>query len=205
MGHWPNLTREKKYCTAGCCRIVGLDEAGRGPLAGPVVAAAAWLPAGFRNFGIKDSKLLSEAERERLFALFGKSGIVFSVAIVNHRDIDRINIYEASQLAMRKAVKRLPFEPDMLLVDGMKLKGVSTAQERIVKGDRKVLSIAAASIAAKVTRDRIMRRIHEALPQYGFAKHKGYPTAEHVRLLKKHGVSYFHRRTFGPVRKIVEG
>jgi ribonuclease HII len=203
MPRWPNLSKEKKYGSLGFTRIVGLDEAGRGPLAGPVVAAAAWLPAGFRNFGLRDSKLTGEKERERLFALIGRSGIVFSVGIVNQRDIDRINIYEASQLAMRKAVARLPFVPDMLLVDGMRLKGVPMEQERVVKGDLKVLSIAAASVVAKVVRDRIMARLHEALPQYNFARHKGYPTAEHVRLLEKHGVSYVHRRSYAPVARLL--
>jgi len=199
----PGLSWENKYASLGFTKIVGLDEAGRGPLAGPVVAAAAFLPPNFRNFGIKDSKLLTEKERERLFDLFEKSGIVWAVGIVNHRDIDRINILEASHLAMRKAIGRLPFQPDVLLVDGMRLKGVKTQQERIVKGDRKVLSIAAASVAAKVTRDRIMRIFHEAVPQYNFTKHKGYCTREHVRLLKKHGACWCHRNSFEPVASLV--
>ena len=200
---FPTLIFENRYRKKGYHCVAGLDEAGRGPLAGPVVAAAAVLPRGFKNFGLKDSKLLPEKERERLFALILNSDIIFGIGIVNHKIIDKINIYQATQLAMKKAILRLVRKPDVLLVDGMKLNFTEISQERIVKGDRKVLSIAAASVVAKVTRDRIMQKFDLIYPGYGLEKHKGYPTKAHCLALKKLGITPIHRKTYGPVREII--
>jgi ribonuclease HII len=201
---FPDLSFETRWRSNGKKIIAGLDEAGRGPLAGPVVAAAAILPEGFKNFGIADSKLLSAPARERIFELIINSDIIYSIGIINHLWIDKVNIYRASQLAMMKAVERLPFRPDLLLIDGMNIKDLAIEQEKVIKGDRKVLSIAAASILAKVTRDRIMERFDRIYEGYGLARHKGYPTAAHVAALKEKGITAIHRKTFGPVREIIE-
>jgi ribonuclease HII len=201
---FPTFQYEQKFLDQGFALIAGVDEAGRGPLAGPVVAAAAILPEGFRNFGLRDSKLLSESMRDQLYSEILVSGILFGVGIVNHRVIDRINIYHATQLAMRKAISRLPIKPEVLLVDGMKISGVGMVQEKVVQGDRKVLSIAAASVIAKVTRDRIMRKFDLIYPGYGLAKHKGYPTKSHCECIGKMGLLPIHRRTFGPVLRVLE-
>jgi ribonuclease HII len=195
----PSTEREERARADGCLVVAGVDEAGRGPLAGPVVAAAAILPDGFINFGIRDSKLVPEHEREMLYERMLSAGVLFGVGMVNHRDIDRLNIYKATQVAMAKAIARLPVKPEMILIDGMKLPGLDVPQEKIIHGDRIVLSIAAASIAAKVTRDRVMRRIEELCPGWGFGRHKGYPVPDHLRALDEKGLCPFHRRTFGPV------
>lgn len=201
---FPTCLYERKYLAQGFKVIAGVDEAGRGPLAGPVVAAAAILPEGFRNFGLRDSKLLPEDVRDELYEKILESGILFGIGIVNHRVIDRINIYQATQLAMRKAISRLSRKPQVLLVDGMKLSGVGMVQEKVVKGDRKVLSIAAASVIAKVTRDRIMQKFDLIYPGYGLAKHKGYPTKSHCTCIRKNGLLPIHRKTYGPVLRVLE-
>lgn len=202
MAVMPDLSFETRWRLEGKSVIAGLDEAGRGPLAGPVVAAAAILPHGFINFGIADSKLLPASKRDSIYDLILASGIIFAVGIINHRTIDKVNIYRASQLAMMKAVGRLPLEPDMLLIDGMRINDLGTDQEKVIKGDMKVMSIAAASIIAKVTRDRIMEKFDRIYPGYGLAKHKGYPTHDHIKALCKLGPCPIHRRTFGPVRDV---
>lgn len=193
----PDLSYEDRYRHLGT--VAGIDEAGRGPLAGPVVAAAAVLPPGFINFGITDSKLLSEKKREEFYSRIMEEGIITAVGIVNHQVIDQINILQATHLAMRKALSRLPVDVHILLIDGLKLPGVKQKQEKVIKGDQKVLSISVASIVAKVTRDRIMKCFDEIYPGYGFASHKGYPTKSHREAIKKLGVTSVHRRTFGPV------
>lgn len=200
----PSADEERRLRAAGYAVVAGVDEAGRGPLAGPVVAAAAVLPEGFENrWGVRDSKLMGEREREEVFERLQAEGVLFGVALVNHRTIDRINILQATRLAMRKAVERLSVRPDFVLVDGMDLPAWAIPHRKVVKGDRLVLSIAAASVAAKVVRDRIMRRIEEVCPGWGFARHKGYPVPEHLEALRRLGVSAFHRTSFAPVAAVM--
>jgi ribonuclease HII len=216
----PNFSEEKKLWPArpgekGYRYVAGLDEAGRGPLAGPVVAAAVVnlsRLAGSRIGGkifqkINDSKKMTAKDREEVFeALTKNPNIKFGVGIVSEKIIDKINILEASKLAMGLAVKNLEkkfkVKVDFLLIDGNFKIYCATPQRAIIKGDQKVMSIAMASIIAKVTRDRIMQKLHKKYPQYGFEKHKGYGTALHFKMLKKHGACPIHRKTFYPMRVI---
>ena len=188
----------------GMKRIAGVDEAGRGPLAGPVVAAAVVLPFEWLHVGVpaelaglNDSKQVSERQRERFFAfLSDHPKVITSVEVIDCQIIDEINILKASHLAMARALSKLTLMPDIALVDGLEAAGLPTQQVAIVKGDSLSYSIAAASILAKVTRDRIMVEADAAYPVYGFAKHKGYPTPAHRQALQKHGPCPLHRRTF---------
>ena len=175
--------------------VAGVDEAGRGPLAGPVVAAACIMPRDAFIDGIDDSKRLSAAARERLYERITETAAAFAVAVVAHTVIDEINILNATKLAMRRVVEQLRSTPDIVLIDAVKL-DLPVRTVSIVKGDAKSYAIAAASILAKVTRDRMMRRYDEEYPGYGFAKNKGYGTAEHIRALAELGPSPIHRRTF---------
>lgn len=190
----------------GFARVAGLDEAGRGPLAGPVTAAAVSCRVHkvIKLQGLNDSKKLSEKKREELYELLtNHHDIKWGVGIVSEKEIDRINILQATKLAMHRALEKL--QPDYLLIDGnFLLDGVSINQSSIIKGDAKVFSIAAASIIAKVTRDRIMRQMHETYPQYGFAKHKGYGTAVHLASIKKFGACDIHRKSFYPLSAMVK-
>lgn len=204
------LTHERKLLAAGYTRIAGVDEAGRGPLAGPVVAAAVMFPAEWLRSGLptqltglNDSKQLSPTKRETYYELLTHwPEISFAVAIVGPEQIDKLNILRATHLAMIKAVRALPIKPEYVLVDGRPVPGLGRAHRAIVSGDRKSCSIAAASIIAKVTRDRIMLEYDNRWPQYGFARHKGYGTAEHLAALMKFGPCPVHRTSFGPVRNI---
>lgn len=182
--------------------IAGIDEAGRGPLAGPVVASAVVLPPGLRINGLRDSKAVPEKERELLFrdVLRGARGV--GIGIVDAETIDRINILKATVLAMELAVNDLGCRPDLLLIDALKLSGIKLNQRSLVKGESKSASIAAASIIAKVTRDRIMRRYDEVYPQYGFSRHKGYSTKDHVQKLLLYGPCPIHRMTFEKVKSL---
>ena len=178
----------------------GIDEAGRGPLAGPVVAAACVFPEGKKIEGIKDSKQLTPARRKELFWQILSQSLV-GVGIVSEQEIDRINILQASLLAMRRAVFSLPITPDALLIDGPFKINWPLTQFPIIDGDDKVFSIGAASIVAKVTRDHLMNDYDLKYPQYGFRSHKGYPTPVHLRALETYGPSPIHRKTFAPVAK----
>ena len=184
--------------------MAGVDEAGRGPLAGPVVAAAVMLDASQPIEGLADSKLLSEKKRERLFDEIRAKALCFCIAEASVEEIDSLNILQATLLAMRRAVEGLRLKPHMVLVDGNRLPLLKVPAQAIVKGDSKVQAISAASILAKVHRDRQCLQMHESYPGYGFAAHKGYPTAEHLAALRVHGVTPWHRRTFGPVRAILK-
>ncbi|MCB2230006.1 ribonuclease HII [bacterium] len=185
--------------------ICGVDEAGRGPLAGPVVAAAVILPLDCAIEGLTDSKLLTADRRDHLFEELVEDSVVSAVGIMDHNDIDTMNILRASLMAMRKAVLDLSQKPDVVLVDGsFAVPNLSQPQYAIIKGDRRCQAIAAASIIAKVTRDRIMSRYEEIYPHFSFAAHKGYPTAEHLRELREHGPCDIHRRSFRPVAEILE-
>ncbi|HEY7126093.1 MAG TPA: ribonuclease HII [Ktedonobacterales bacterium] len=205
----PTLEEEERLKLLGHSLIAGLDEAGRGCLAGPVVAAATILPLAedcWRVFaGVRDSKQLSEAQRERLYAVVMERAVGVGVGIVSVQMIDRYNILRATRLAMQQALKALPVQPTYLLLDAVKLSAVRLPQLALIKGDARCLSIAAASIIAKVTRDRLMLALDQQYPGYSFARHKGYSTAEHKRALLALGPSPAHRRTFAPVRALLDG
>ena len=183
--------------------IAGLDEAGRGPLVGSVVAAAVILDPARPIEGLRDSKKLSEKKRDLLATEIREKALAWSVVSVDAEEIDRINILQASLLAMQRAGEMLSVKPDIALVDGNKCPAMSCRVEAIVKGDSKVAAISAASILAKVDRDQQMYRLHEQYPQYGFDKHKGYPTRMHMELLREHGPCPFHRKSFSPVKKLL--
>ncbi len=185
--------------------IAGVDEAGRGPLAGPVVAAAVILDDLKPIKGLNDSKKLSPAMRERLFDEIRAKALCCAIAEATVEEIDTLNILQATMLAMRRAVEGLRLKPSKVLVDGNRLPVLKIAAEAIVKGDAKVKAISAASILAKVHRDRLCLALHEQHPQYGFDGHKGYPTPEHLAALRVHGACLQHRRSFGPVREALGG
>lgn len=199
----PDFTFEDALVARGFARVAGVDEAGRGPLAGPVSAAAVILPRDFVCPLLNDSKKLSKKRREQLYGeITGNSAIVWAVAMVEPEEIDRINILRATHLAMGKALMGLAKRPDIALIDGLPVKGLSVAHEALVKGDGLSLSIAAASVIAKVTRDGIMAKIDEEFPEYGFIRHQGYGTREHLEALRKHGPCRHHRRSFQPVSQL---
>ncbi|HET9820351.1 MAG TPA: ribonuclease HII [Burkholderiaceae bacterium] len=181
--------------------LAGVDEVGRGPLAGPVVAAAVILDDLQPIRGLRDSKALGPATRERLAAEIRAKALCVSLAEASVEEIDRLNILQATLLAMQRAVERLRLTPSHVLVDGNRLPKLKVPAEAIVKGDARVPAIAAASIVAKVHRDALLRAMHEAHPQYGFAEHKGYPTPEHLAALRAHGPCAAHRCSFAPVRE----
>jgi ribonuclease HII len=183
--------------------ICGVDEAGRGPLAGPVSAAAVILDPDYPIAGLADSKKLSGRQRDRLAIIIRERALAWAVAYADVAEIDRLNILQATLLAMRRAVLSLPVRPQQVLVDGLYCPSTGIPSRAIVKGDSKIAAISAASILAKTTRDLLMVELHEKYPHYGFADHKGYPTAAHLVALQEHGVSAVHRKSFGPVRELL--
>jgi ribonuclease HII len=197
------LSFERSARASGFTCIAGLDEAGRGPLAGPVVAAAVVLPDGLLIQGLTDSKQVTKQERERLFDLIREQSVCYGIGIVDERTIDDVNILQATIIAMEWALESLLPQPDYLLIDALTLPRVSIPQKPLIKGDCRSHSIAAASILAKVTRDRLMLELHDKFPQYNFQKHKGYGTREHLSMLRKHGPCEAHRRSFHPVAQIL--
>jgi ribonuclease HII len=178
--------------------IAGVDEAGRGPLAGPVVAAAVIFPKEFIMDGVDDSKKLSARKREELFIMISQQAMSVGVGIIDHKVIDRINILQATHVAMRRALENLAVKPDYVLVDGNSFKHDTLRFQNIISGDAKSFTIAAASIIAKVTRDRLMCELDAYFPQYGFAKHKGYGTRQHIEAIRTYGICEIHRRSFHP-------
>ncbi len=194
------LLHERRLSSSGYKSIAGIDEAGRGPLAGPVVAGAVILKDFDFKEEINDSKKLSPKKREKAFKEILQKAVV-GVGIVGEKIIDKINIYQATKRAMEMAISNLEIPPDYVIVDGKMKIATKCPIKCIIRGDSKSLSIAAASIVAKVTRDGIMREYHEIYPQYGFSQHKGYPTKYHKRALKDHGPSPIHRQSFRPVRE----
>jgi ribonuclease HII len=195
------LRHETPLWEKGLTRVAGIDEAGMAPLAGPVVAAAVVLPREFRPRGIDDSKQVDAAGRERLAAEIKRSAVCWAVGITTVEEIDSINIYRAGLLAMRRAVEGLASCPEHLLIDARRLPEVRIPQQGIIHGDALSLTIAAASIVAKTTRDAMMVEYDLQYPGYGFARHKGYPTAEHFAALDRLGACALHRRSFAPVRQ----
>lgn len=187
---------DAKYRCEGRAVICGLDEAGRGPLAGPVVAGACILPEGIVIEGLDDSKKLSEKKREKLFEVITENAVAYGIGVAGPEEIDRINILEASLLAMRRAAENTGLIPDLLLVDGNQAKDFSVDAIAVVGGDAKSQSIAAASVLAKITRDKMMIELDRKYPEYGFARHKGYPTKEHKLAVYLRGPSPCHRKSF---------
>lgn len=190
---------ERRLREEGFSLIAGIDEAGRGPLVGPVVAAAVILPETFDLIGVNDSKKLTARQREEFYVKICEQAVAVGVGIVDAKEIDRLNIYEATKKAMLTAVNNLPVSPDFLLIDAVPLH-TPYPSEAIVKGDSQSVSIAAASIVAKVTRDRIMLELDKKFPQYQFAKNMGYGTKEHLQAIKQYGITPYHRRSFAPIK-----
>ncbi len=196
---------EKELWNKGYERVAGCDEAGRGPLYGPVVAASVILPHDFVLEGLNDSKKLTEKKREEYYPIIMENALAVGISIVSSEEIDEINIYEASRQGMLRATKSLKLKPDYIITDAMPLKGFTDIpNQSIIKGDAKSITIAAASVIAKVTRDRIMYEEDIKHPEYQFAKHKGYPTKKHIELLNKYGIINGYRKTYGPVKKLLE-
>lgn len=196
---------EKRLWSLGYKNIAGCDEAGRGPLFGPVVAASVILPHDFVLEGLNDSKKLSEKKRDYYYPIIMEKALAVSVSVVEADEIDKINIYEASRQGMLRATNSLKVKPDYIITDAMPLDGfTSVPHEAIIKGDAKSITIAAASVIAKVTRDRLMYEIDKVHPEYEFKKHKGYPTKKHLELIEKYGIIDGYRRTYGPVKKYIE-
>ncbi|XKE82313.1 ribonuclease HII [Oceanobacillus kapialis] len=183
----------------GYTNIAGVDEVGRGPLAGPVVAAAVILPQDFTLLGLNDSKQLNEATRESYYEIIKKNAIGYGVGIIHNDEIDKVNIYQATKLAMLEAIEQIKPRPDFVLVDAMPLEEVDCPTKSIIKGDSRSISIAAASILAKVTRDRYMKELDLKYPNFHFASNMGYGTKQHLEALKNEGPTPFHRRSFAPV------
>lgn len=199
----PDLEHENHWRTRGFALVAGIDEAGRGPLAGPVVAAAVVLPDDYEDGGLNDSKQLSEKRRETLYdKLVSDSRVIWASARVEAGEIDRINILRATHLAMRLAFEQLSPRPDLALIDGKPVKDFSAEHRALVKGDSLSLSIAAASIIAKVERDRFMLDAANRFPGYGFERHKGYGTAAHLEALRRLGPCPLHRASFAPVAQL---
>lgn len=196
----PDYKYELQAQESGVNLVAGIDEAGRGPLAGPVVAAAVILGTNSAIQGLNDSKLLTPNQREKLFTEIKKEARAINVSIVTAETIDRINILQATKLAMSRAVQGLEPQPELLLIDGPINLHIKIPQIPIIKGDQLSLSIAAASVIAKVTRDRIMEELHNRFPQYRFDRNKGYGTKEHISAIRKHGPCIEHRKYFGVVK-----
>ncbi|WP_144549020.1 ribonuclease HII [Bacillus sp. X1(2014)] len=193
---------EHNWRLKGFEMIAGVDEVGRGPLAGPVVAAAVILPNDFFLAGIDDSKKLSEKKRLEYDSIIRKEAIAFSISMIHAQEIDEMNIYQATKKAMNTAIASLDPKPDFLLIDAMKL-DIPFPSESIIKGDAKSISIAAASIVAKVARDTLMKEISQTYPVYGFQQNMGYGTKEHIEAIKQHGITSYHRKTFAPVKDFI--
>ncbi|MEH7456887.1 ribonuclease HII [Bacillus sp. JJ1127] len=198
MSQYEQALREQ-----GLLYIAGIDEVGRGPLAGPVVTAAVVLPEDFYIPGLNDSKKLSEAKRERFYDEIKERAVAIGVGIVSPQVIDEINIYQATKRAMLDAIANLSCTPEHLLIDAMKLP-TSIPQTSIIKGDAKSISISAASIIAKVTRDRMMKELGKEHPEYGFEQHMGYGTKQHLQAIETYGVLEEHRKTFAPIKDMIQ-
>ena len=194
---------ENELYNKGIKYIAGIDEVGRGPLVGPVVAACVILPLNYKLEGLTDSKKLTEKKREKFFEILSHDAISIGVGIIDEKKIDEVNIYEATKLAMKESYNKMKIKPEHVLIDAMPLE-LPVPTTSIIKGDSKSLTIAAASVIAKVTRDHMMDELHEKYPYYNFKKNKGYPTKEHVEAINKYGIIKEHRKTYGPVKDYIE-
>lgn len=200
-----NMTAYERACyEKGYQLVAGVDEAGRGPLAGPVVAAAVILPADFTLYGLTDSKQLNENQRLHFYNIIKEKAITYEISIIDNNKIDEINIFEATKLAMFNSLNQLQPQPDYALIDAVRISGLNYRTEEIIKGDQKSVSIAAASVLAKVTRDELMKEIHKRFPNYHFISNMGYGTSYHINQLKEHGISPYHRKSFAPVRDAIK-
>ena len=198
-----SLEHENALRARGFSLVAGIDEAGRGPLAGPVVAAAIVLPCDYHHDVLRDSKQLSPIQRERLYdELIARTDVHWAVAVIKHCEVDRLNILRATHKAMRAATAQLAAAPDHVLIDGLPVRQFPVEQTALIGGDTLSFSIAAASVIAKVTRDRLMLDFDREFPEYGFAQHKGYGTALHLERLRQHGPCPIHRRSFLPVQQL---
>lgn len=199
----PDMSAELAAYAAGCNCVCGIDEAGRGPLAGPVVAAAVVLPVGYELPGLNDSKKLTARKRELLYEhLLADDSVQKCIAEASVAEIDELNILRATHLAMARAAQGLPQVPDMCLIDGLAVPNFPLPSQNMVKGDARCLSIAAASVLAKVYRDRYMQQLAEQYPQYGFERHAGYGTKAHMNAIQQYGITPHHRRSFAPVTQV---
>lgn len=194
---------EEQFRQRGLTYIAGVDEAGRGPLAGPVVAAAVILPKNFKLLGLTDSKQLNDETRRQFAKLIKKNALSYYITTVDSEEIDDLNILVATKKAMRDAVVNLHKQPEYVLIDAVKIDGLPIPSRSIIKGDEKCLSIAAASVLAKVARDDMMKEIDQLYPMYGFKNNMGYGTKEHLQMIKKFGASPYHRKSFSPVKRII--
>ncbi|GGJ92590.1 ribonuclease HII [Lentibacillus kapialis] len=194
---------EQRKFADGCHYVAGTDEAGRGPLAGPVVAASVILPRNFKLLGLNDSKQLNETSREEYFTIIKNEAVSYGVSIIDNHTIDQVNIYEATKLAMYKALNQLDPAPDHVLIDAVSFEQLPYPSDSITKGDQESISVAAASVLAKVTRDHLMKKLDEEYPGYGFASNMGYGTKQHTAMLAEHGITPYHRKTFAPVRNAI--
>ena len=197
-----NYKYEKELIKKGITLIAGVDEVGRGPLVGPVVTACVILPLNYKLDGLTDSKKLTEKKRNEFFDIIQKDALGIGIGIVSEKKIDEVNIYQATKLAMQEAINNCKIKPEHILIDAMKL-DIDIPTTSIIKGDLLSLSISAASVIAKVTRDRMMDELDKKYPMYGFKKNKGYPTKEHLEAIKKYGIIDEHRRSYGPVKEII--
>lgn len=197
------LVYEKELYNNGITLIAGVDEVGRGPLIGPVVAAAVILPKNYELEGLTDSKKLSEKKRDKFYDIIMKDALAIGVGIISPEVIDEVNIYEASKLAMIDAINSLSIKPEHVLIDAMPL-DLDVPSTSIIKGDAKSLSIAAASVIAKVTRDKMMYELDSKYPEYGFGSHKGYPTKKHVEAIEKYGLIEGYRKTYAPIKDMIK-
>ena len=195
-----NREYEEKYSNLNY--ICGVDEVGRGPLVGPVVASAVILPKNYFIEGLTDSKKLSKKKRDYLYKVIKKDALAIGIGMVDNKKIDEINILEASRLAMKQAINSLSIKPDVILTDAMRL-DMGIPEEDIIKGDLKSITISAASVIAKVTRDKMMEELHEKYPMYNFIKNNGYPTKEHIEAIKKYGIIKEHRKSFRPIKDTI--
>ena len=199
------LNKEKEFYSSSCKLIVGVDEAGRGPLAGPVFAAAALFPPDFEDELIDDSKKLTAKKREALFDEIKEKALAYGIASVSADDIDKYNIYEATKICMKKAIEQIGIDYDLIITDAMPLYIKGKKVIAMIKGDAQCLNVAAASILAKVSRDRYMDELDKQYPEYGFAKHKGYGTKAHIDAIMKYGpIEHVHRKTFAPIKYLLD-
>ena len=194
---------ERELINQGITLIGGIDEVGRGPLVGPVVAACVILPVNYKLEGLTDSKKLSEKKREKFYDILNHDAISIGIGIIDEKKIDEVNIYEATKLAMLEAINNCKIKPEYLLIDAMKL-NTNIPSNSIIKGDAKSLSIAAASVIAKVTRDRMLIELDKKYPMYDFKHNKGYPTKKHLEAIDKYGIIEEHRRSYAPVYEYLE-